>query len=335
MSQIETVHAREILDSRGNPTVEVEVILVDGTVGRAAVPSGASTGVHEALELRDRTTSATAARACCSAVANVNEQIAPALAGHSALDQVAIDEAMLELDGTPNKANLGANAILGVSLATAWAAARYLELPLYRYLGGPTARMLPVPMMNILNGGKHAANSTDLQEFMVAPAGAPTFREALRMGAEVYHALKKVLRKRGLNTDVGDEGGFAPTLPQQRGGGRGDSAGDRGRGLPARAGRLHRARPGGQRAVRGRQVRPGARKAGSSRRRRWSTSRPTGATSTRSSRSRTGWPRTTGKAGSCSPSASASGCSWSATTCSSPTSTACARASSAASATRS
>ncbi|MHB1131950.1 MAG: phosphopyruvate hydratase [Chloroflexota bacterium] len=216
MSQIDTVHAREILDSRGNPTVEVEVTLVDGTVGRAAVPSGASTGVHEALELRDKDAQRYNGAGVQRAVANVNETIAPALAGQSALDQLAIDATMLKLDGTPNKANLGANAILGVSLANAWAAARYLELPLYRYLGGPSAHVLPVPLMNILNGGKHAADSTDLQEFMVAPAGATSFREGLRMGTEVFHSLRKVLRKRGLATGVGDEGGFAPSLPSNQ-----------------------------------------------------------------------------------------------------------------------
>ncbi len=213
MTTIDRVHAREILDSRGNPTVEVEVVLVDGTVGRAAVPSGASTGQHEALELRDRDAKRLNGLGVLNAVANVNERIAPALVGRSALDQTAIDSTMIELDGTPNKSNLGANAILGVSLATAWAAASYLDLPLYRYLGGPFARTLPVPLMNILNGGKHAADSTDLQEFMIAPAGAKTYREALRMGAEVFHALRRVLRKRGLSTGVGDEGGFAPSLP--------------------------------------------------------------------------------------------------------------------------
>ena len=213
MSTIDRIHAREILDSRGNPTVEVEVVLVDGTVGRAAVPSGASTGIHEALELRDRDPKRYNGAGVRQAVANVNDKIAPELIGASALDQVVIDRAMIDLDGTPNKAKLGANAILGVSLATAWAAASYLDIPLYRYLGGTAARVLPVPLMNILNGGKHAEDSTDLQEFMVAPAGALNFAEALRMGAEVFHALKRVLKKRGLNTGVGDEGGFAPTLP--------------------------------------------------------------------------------------------------------------------------
>ena len=209
---IERVHGREILDSRGNPTVEVEVTLVDGTVGRAAVPSGASTGTHEALEMRDGDKQRYRGTGVLKAVANVNDVIGPALVGMSALDQVKVDSTMLELDGTPNKAKLGANAILGVSLATAWAAAGFLGQPLYAYLGGPMARTLPVPLMNILNGGKHAQDSTDLQEFMIAPVGAPSFREALRWGAEVYHALKKVLSARNLNTNVGDEGGFAPSL---------------------------------------------------------------------------------------------------------------------------
>jgi enolase len=213
MSTIDRIHAREILDSRGNPTVEVEVSLIDGTVGRAAVPSGASTGVHEALELRDKDAKRFNAAGVQQAVANVNEKIASELIGHSVLDQVGIDEAMLAMDGSPNKGNLGANAILGVSLAAAWAAASYVDLPLYRYLGGPAARVLPVPLMNILNGGKHAEDSTDFQEFMVAPAGASTYAEGLRMGTEVFQSLKKVLKKRGLNTGVGDEGGFAPSLP--------------------------------------------------------------------------------------------------------------------------
>ncbi len=209
---IEKVHAREILDSRGNPTVEVEVELVDGTVGRAAVPSGASTGAHEALELRDGDAKRYRGAGVAKAVANVNEQIASALEGMDALDQIAVDRRLIELDGTPNKGKLGANAILGVSLATAWAAAGFLGIPLYRYVGGAQARTLPVPMMNILNGGKHALDSTDLQEFMVVPAGAPSFREAIRMGSEVFHALRRLLRDRGLATGVGDEGGFAPSL---------------------------------------------------------------------------------------------------------------------------
>jgi enolase len=209
---IQSIHAREILDSRGNPTVEVEVILTDGSVGRAAVPSGASTGAHEAVELRDGDKRRYGGAGVLRAVENVNQTIAPALLGRDALEQAAIDRRLLELDGTPNKGKLGANAILGVSLAVAHAAAASLGLPLYRYLGGTNARYLPMPMMNILNGGKHADNTVDFQEFMIMPFGAATFREALRMGAEVFHALKKVLKERGLSTSVGDEGGFAPNL---------------------------------------------------------------------------------------------------------------------------
>jgi enolase len=209
---IDRVHAREILDSRGNPTIEVDVELADGTIGRAAVPSGASTGAHEALELRDGDKARYRGMSVQKAVHNVREKIGPALEGHDALDQVGIDRAMLELDGTANKGQLGANAILGVSLAAAHAAAGFLGVPLYRYVGGAAARTLPVPMLNILNGGRHAADSTDLQEFMVVPAGADSFREGLRMGAEVFHALKKQLHDRGLATGVGDEGGFAPSL---------------------------------------------------------------------------------------------------------------------------
>jgi enolase 1/2/3 len=212
-THIQTIHAREILDSRGNPTVEVEIILDDGARGRAAVPSGASTGVHEALELRDGDASRYGGKGVKKAVAHVNGEIAAALNGLDALDQGAVDRTMLALDGTPNKAKLGANAILGVSLAVARAAASACGLPLYRYLGGATACRLPVPMFNILNGGVHANwQGTDLQEFMIAPVGAPTFTEALRWGAEVYHALKKVLKDAGHSTGVGDEGGFAPAL---------------------------------------------------------------------------------------------------------------------------
>jgi enolase len=212
-TSIQTIHAREILDSRGNPTVEVDIILDGGAMGRAAVPSGASTGVHEALELRDGDASRYGGKGVKKAVAHVNGEIAAALNGLDALDQGAVDRAMLELDGTPNKANLGANAILGVSLAVARAAATACGLPLFRYLGGATACRLPVPMFNILNGGVHANwQGTDLQEFMIAPVGAPTFAEALRWGAEVYHALKKVLKDAGHSTGVGDEGGFAPAL---------------------------------------------------------------------------------------------------------------------------
>lgn len=213
MSIIETVQAREILDSRGNPTVEVEVFLEDGAFGRAAVPSGASTGVHEALELRDGDKSRYGGKGVLKAVQAVNEEIADALFGMDALDQAAVDAEMLALDGTPNKSKLGANAILGVSLAVARAAAASTDLPLYRYLGGVSARLLPVPMFNILNGGVHANwQGTDFQEFMIAPVGAPNFREALRWGSEVYHALKGVLKDGGYSTGVGDEGGFAPAL---------------------------------------------------------------------------------------------------------------------------
>jgi len=212
MTIISDVYAREILDSRGNPTIECDVVLEDGTLGRAAVPSGASTGVHEAVELRDGDKSRYLGKGVLNAVTNVNTIIAPAIIGMSAADQATIDQLMIDLDGTPNKAKLGANAILAVSLACAKAAAAYLGMPLYRYIGGTNAKTLPVPMMNILNGGKHADNNVDIQEFMVVPAGAPTFAESLRMGAEIYHALKGVLKAKGLSTAVGDEGGFAPDL---------------------------------------------------------------------------------------------------------------------------
>jgi len=212
-TMITDVLAREILDSRGNPTVEVEVWLESDAMGRAAVPSGASTGVHEALELRDGDKARYGGKGVLKAVEHVNEEIADALIGMDALEQAAVDQAMLELDGTPNKAQLGANAILGVSMAVARAAAEELGLPLYRYLGGVPARILPVPMMNIMNGGAHANwQGTDLQEFMIAPVGAPDFAEALRWGAETYHALKAVLKAKGHSTGVGDEGGFAPAL---------------------------------------------------------------------------------------------------------------------------
>jgi len=213
MSTIVDVFAREVLDSRGNPTVEVEVILEDGTMGTAIVPSGASTGAHEAVELRDGDSGRYGGKGVLQAVKNVNEIIAQEVIGMEAVRQIDIDALMIDLDGTPNKAKLGANAILGVSLATARAAAAYLDLPLYQYIGGVNAKEIPVPMMNILNGGKHADNNVDIQEFMVVPCGAPSFAEGLRMGAEVYQALKKVLSAKGLATSVGDEGGFAPNLP--------------------------------------------------------------------------------------------------------------------------
>jgi enolase len=213
---IEDVVAREILDSRGSPTIEVEVLLMGGERGVAAVPSGASTGVHEAVELRDGDKSRYGGKGVLNAVRNVNDTISDAIIGLDATDQITLDEVLIGLDGTPNKANLGANAILGVSLAVAKAAANAQQVPLYRYLGGVSARTLPVPMMNILNGGKHADNSTDMQEYMVLPVGASTFRDALRMGAEVYQGLKKVLHGKKLNTNVGDEGGFAPSLSSNR-----------------------------------------------------------------------------------------------------------------------
>ncbi|MGI6513055.1 MAG: phosphopyruvate hydratase [Syntrophomonadaceae bacterium] len=213
MSLIADVYAREILDSRGNPTIEVDVVLEDGTIGRAAVPSGASTGAYEAVELRDGDRQRYMGKGVLDAVDNVNTIIAPEVVGMDSIDQAGIDRLMIDLDGTPNKSRLGANAILGVSLAVAKAAANFLALPLYQYIGGVNARELPVPMMNILNGGQHADNNVDIQEFMIVPAGAENFREALRMGVEVYQGLKKVLNKKGLATSVGDEGGFAPNLP--------------------------------------------------------------------------------------------------------------------------
>ncbi len=212
MPLIEDIYAREILDSRGNPTVEVEVLLDDGSFGRAAVPSGASTGENEAVELRDGDGNRYLGKGVLKAVQNVNEIIAEELIGLEATDQPFIDNLMISLDGTPNKSKLGANAILGVSIAVAKAAAEAVGLPFFQYLGGVNGKILPVPMMNILNGGKHADNNVDIQEFMIAPAGAESFREALRMGAEVFHNLKKVLSKRNYNTAVGDEGGFAPDL---------------------------------------------------------------------------------------------------------------------------
>ncbi|MCA3562615.1 MAG: phosphopyruvate hydratase [Aestuariivirga sp.] len=217
MTTIIDITAREVLDSRGNPTVEVDVVLEDGSIGRAAVPSGASTGAHEAVELRDGDKARYFGKGVTKAVAAVNGEIFDALAGMEAEDQIAIDQAMIELDGTPNKARLGANAILGVSLGVAKAAAEAAGLPLYRYVGGAASRVLPVPMMNIINGGVHADNPIDFQEFMIMPVGADSFREGLRMGAEIFHTLKGALKKAGHNTNVGDEGGFAPNLPSAEG----------------------------------------------------------------------------------------------------------------------
>jgi len=216
MTHIVSVYGREVLDSRGNPTVEVEVTLIDGSLGRAIVPSGASTGVHEAWEKRDGDKHRYGGKGVLSAVEAVNDEISESLVGWDATDQVGIDEVMVALDGTENKGRLGANAILGVSLAVAKAAAESVALPLYRYLGGVSARTLPVPMMNIMNGGKHAAGSTDLQEFMIMPVGAPSFSEAARWCVEIYHTLKKVLASKGYSTTVGDEGGFAPRLSANR-----------------------------------------------------------------------------------------------------------------------
>ena len=212
MTEIKETIARQILDSRGNPTIEVEITTASGAFGRAAVPSGASTGEYEAVELRDGIKERYMGKSVMKAVTNVNDIIAPEIEGMDVTEQVVLDNVLIALDGTPNKAKLGANAILAVSLAAAKAAAMYHELPLYRYLGGVNAKVLPVPMMNILNGGSHADNNVDLQEFMVMPKGAPTFSEGLRMGVEVFHSLKKVLKDKGLNTSVGDEGGFAPNL---------------------------------------------------------------------------------------------------------------------------
>ena len=215
MTTIDVIRAREVLDSRGNPTVEAEVLLAGGAFGRAAVPSGASTGALEAVELRDGG-DRYGGKGVTRAVANIHDEIAPALLGRDAVHQEALDQIMLDLDGTPNKSRLGANAILAVSLAAARASSAALDIPLFKYLGGPSARVLPVPFLNVLNGGAHAANSVDIQEFMLVPAGAPSFSEALRAGVEVYHSLKSVLASRGLSTNVGDEGGFAPNLSSNR-----------------------------------------------------------------------------------------------------------------------
>src|SRR5690625_2651332 len=212
MPYITDVYAREVLDSRGNPTIEVEIVTESGAFGAALVPSGASTGEYEAVELRDGDANRYGGKGVLQAVANVNEKIAPELVGLDVTRQNIIDAIMIELDDTPNKANLGANAILGVSMAAAHAAATYLDIPLYNYLGGFNANILPVPMMNILNGGEHADNNVDIQEFMIMPVAAPSFRESVRIGTEIFHTLKKVLQEKGLNTAVGDEGGFAPDL---------------------------------------------------------------------------------------------------------------------------
>ena len=315
MATIEFIDAREILDSRGNPTVEVEVVLDDGAQGRAGVPSGASTGAFEAVELRDGDKGRYGGKGVLKAVQNVTEQIGPELLGWEADDQRAVDMAMLELDGTPNKGKLGANAILGVSLALAHAAADSADLPLFRYVGGPNAHVLPVPMMNILNGGSHADSNVDIQEFMIAPIGASSFSESLEWGARVYHALKKVLQERELSTGLGDEGGFAPNLDSNA------EALD----LIIEAIEAAGLKPGSDIALAldvaatefcndGLYAFEG----GEDRRRDDRLLRRVGR-GTRWSRSRIRSTRRTGTAGRRSPTSSATRCSWSATTCSSPT----------------
>ncbi len=299
MTAIVNVVAREILDSRGNPTVEVDVVLEDGSMGRAAVPSGASTGTREAVELRDGDKGRYGGKGVLKAVEAVNRDIFDAVSGLDAEDQLKIDETMIALDGTPNKSRLGANAILGVSLAVAKAAAEASGLPLYRYVGGTTARVLPTPMMNVVNGGAHADNPIDFQEFMIMPVGAPSLAEAVRWGAETFHALKSALKKAGHNTNVGDEGGFAPNLPLGRGRARLLHEGDRGGRLQARRRHRARARPRRVRVLQGRQVRLHGREARRARSRSRSTIWSSCSTPIRSSRSRTAWPSRTGPAGSC------------------------------------
>ena len=302
MSMIVDIQGRQILDSRGNPTVEVDVTLDDGTVGSAAVPSGASTGVHEAWELRDGDKASFLGKGVTQAVANVNDKIADELVGSDGLDQIAVDSRLVELDGTPNKKSLGANAILGVSLAVAHAAAKYCGLPLYRYLGGSNACLLPAPMMNIINGGQHADNSVDVQEFMVMPLGFARFSDALRCGCEVFHHLKKVLHDKKLSTAVGDEGGFAPDLPNN---------------AAAIEVILTAIEQAGYRA--GEQVWIAMDPAASSTRPGWSSCSPTGWRSIPFVRSKTAAAKTTGTAGRGSPTGSAAAANWSATTCSSRT----------------
>ena len=328
MASIEAVGAREILDSRGNPTVEVEVLLDDGTFARAAVPSGASTGAFEAVELRDGG-DRYLGKGVQKAVDAVIQTLGPAVEGLDADDQRLVDQTMLDADGTPNKAQLGANAILGVSLAVARAAADSAGLPLYRYVGGPNAHLLPVPMMNILNGGAHADSNVDVQEFMIAPIGAPTFSEALRSGAEVYHALKSVLKKKGLSTGLGDEGGFAPNLDSNRAAldliAEAVEASGQKLGTDIGAGDGRR----GERVLR-RTASYDVRGRHQDQRRDDRLLRRARARRTRSSRSRTRSTRTTGTAGRRSPTSSATRSRSSATTCSSPTSSGSSAASTAA-----
>ena len=309
MTTITDVRGRQVLDSRGNPTVEVEVRLGSGAFGRAIVPSGASTGVHEAVELRDGG-SAWGGKGVSQAVANVNGELADLARGRDVADQEGLDRAMIDLDGSPNKGRLGANAILGISLAAAKAGAAEAGIPLYRYLGGEAAATLPVPLMNVINGGAHATNSIDLQEFMVVPVGAETFADALRVGAEVYHSLKKLLEERGLSTGVGDEGGFAPDLESS------EAAIDAVLEAADRAG--HRERiaialdPATSEIFTDGVYRFEGREKGT--RKKWRASGPGSSITTRSSRSRTGLPRTTGRPGRRRRASSASGCSSSATT---------------------
>ena len=297
MSEIIDVTAREILDSRGNPTVEVDVTLETGATGRAAVPSGASTGAHEAVELRDGDKKRYGGKGVTKAVASVNGEIFDAISGMDGADQVAIDQTMIDLDGTPNKSRLGANAILGVSMAVAKAAAEEAELPLYRYIGGTQARLLPVPMMNIVNGGAHADNPIDFQEFMILPVGAGTIAEAVRIGAEVFHSLKKALKDAGHNTNVGDEGGFAPNLSSADDGTELHHEGHRGGRLRAGRGRLPRPRLRLVGILQGRQVPARRREQVARRRRQRQVPGRSGQPAIRSSRSRTAWPKTTGTAG--------------------------------------
>ena len=329
---IEFIQGRQILDSRGNPTVEVDVMLEDGTLGRAAVPSGASTGEHEAVELRDDDKKQWVGKGVAKAVENVNTKIAPELIGLDPRDQEAIDQLMIDLDGTPNKAKLGANAILGVCMAVAKAAAEACyaaAVPLPRR--ARRARTLPVPMMNILNGGKHADNNVDFQEFMIQPWGFDSFSEGLRAGVEIYHALKKVLHKNKTEHRRRRRGRLRPGPQGQRGRAEGDRRGRHGGRLRVRQAGLRRPRPRRQRAVgqreEGLQVLQEQPRQDRQAARRWSTTGRSGSRSTRSARSKTAWPRTTGTAGSCSPTAWATRSSSSATTCSSPTSSSWRRAS--------
>ena len=314
LSEIRQIHARQVLDSRGNPTVEVELTLRSGAAGRAIVPSGASTGEFEAVELRDGG-DAFAGKGVTRAVANVNGELAEALAGFDAADQQGLDRRMIDLDGTPNKARLGANAILGVSLAAAKAVAVEEGMTLWRYLGGEAAHVLPVPMMNVLNGGAHADNRVDFQEFMIVPVGASSFRDGLRSGVEVFHALKRTLRDRGLTTLVGDEGGYAPDLDSNEAALQMLIEGIEAAGYaPGRTSRSRSTPPPARCSA----TAPTSSSTRAARcpRRSWPTTGPTSPTATPSSRSRTAWTRRTGTAGSCSPTASATACSWWATTCS-------------------